>query len=129
MCRVNDAKRREYSIQLTNLNQEYDIETNKMIDLVDSREELQILVNKAQRAIDNLENCDFGGDRIISAVKLSQRGYKERVDYYRDYMMKCKEAMESIYEDIDRVTKLKNRLPINCGHCAECKNSIYYSVK
>lgn len=120
MCAVNDRKRSEYDAQIANLNTECEVEESKLLDLDESKGELQQLVDEAQCAINNLGNCDFGGDKIISSVITSQKGYQERIDYYDEYIIKCKEAIEAINEEIDKITKLRDALPTDCGSCSEC---------
>lgn len=120
MCAVNDKIRSDYDAKIVNLNAECKIEESKLLDLGESKGELQQLVDEAQCAINNLENCDFGGDKIISSVITSQKGYQERIDYYDEYIIKCKAAIDTINEEIDTITKLRDALPINCGTCSEC---------
>lgn len=120
MCAVNDRKRSEYNVQIANLNAECEVEDSKLLDLEESKGELQQLVNEAQCAINNLGNCDFGGDKIISSVITSQKGYQERIDYYDEYIIKCRIAIDSINEEIDRIIQIRDELPTNCGSCSEC---------
>ena len=120
MCSVNDKIRRDYDNKIVDLKKEYENENNKLLDLEQAKDELQQLVDAAQCAINNLSECDFGGDKILSSVTTSQQGYQERMDYYDEYMIKCRNAMDEISDEIEKVTSLRNNLSINCGSCSEC---------
>ena len=120
MCKVNDLKRQEYQTKIDNLQKEWDNEKAKFDDLEESKEELGMLVNEAQCAIDNLSNCDFGGTKVLDSVITSQQGYRERIDYYDKYIIECKNVMETIEKERDRAIADKNALPLNCGFCEEC---------
>ena len=120
MCAVNDAKRQQYEQQIQQLKSELDNEENKRNDLDRAKSEVQQLVDKSQCVIDNISQCDFGGDKILSSIKTSQQGYNERIDFYDDYLIKCKNAINQITKEISETTELKNSLPKNCGACSEC---------
>lgn len=121
MCAVNDAKRAEYDTKIKSLKAEYDNEKNKLDALKKATGELKQLVDAAQCTIDNISECNFGGDKILSSVTTSQQGYNARVDYYEEYTVKCKTAMEAIEKEIEQTTALRNAVPKDCGICDECK--------
>ena len=120
MCAVNDAIRKQYDEKIRQLNLELDNEENKRNDLDRAKGEVQQLVDKSQCVIDNISQCDFGGDKILSSIKTSQQGYNERIDFYDDYLIKCKNAIDQITKEINETTELRNSLPKNCGVCSEC---------
>lgn len=120
MCAVNDAKRNEYNERIANLNKELENESKILNDLNQAKEEIQQLIDKAQYAIGNLDNCDFGGDRIIVSVITSRDGYQARSNYYDEYIIKCKNAIIEINDELEEVSRMKNSLPINCGFCSTC---------
>jgi len=124
MCRVNDQKRNEYTNQINNLTIEYEAEEAKLIDLKKAKNEVQQLVEEAQCVINNIGDCDLGGDAIMSSITTSQRGYLDRIDYYDEYTIKCKNTQESISEEINVLTRLASELPANCGSCEECNPPI-----
>ena len=124
MCKVNDEKRAGYTADIKDLQAELENENAILADLKESKKEIQKLVDEAQKAIDYLENCNFGGDKIISSVVTSHKGYKDRMAYYDEYIAKCETAIFEINDDITRITKLKDNLPKNCGYCNECSLSI-----
>lgn len=121
MCAVNDEKRKRYDDKINNLKEEYIDEENKLNDLKKATEELHQLVDAAQCTIDNISDCNFGGNKILSSITISQKGYMGREDYYADYMKKCKKAMSDIKDEIRKNTKLRNALSVDCGVCDECK--------
>lgn len=120
MCKVNDEKIAGYDIDINNLILDFEDEKAKLKDLVESKEELKKLVEESQHSIDYLENCNFGGDKIISSIKTSQKGYIERMAYYDEYIIKCEAAIREIDNDINEKTMLRNSLFRNCGYCDEC---------
>lgn len=120
MCAVNDSIRAGYRAEKANLESELEVEVEKKEHLEQKKEEVQQLIDEAQCAIDNLGNCNFGGDRIISSVRTSQTGYKERMDYYDEFILKCQAAIEEIETDIANKQAQINNLPVNCGSCLEC---------
>lgn len=120
MCAVNDAKRMEYDTKINELKIELNNEKNKLDDLRQAKYEIQQIIDSAQCAIDNLENCDFGGDKILSSIITSQRGYEERQDYYDEYYKLCSDAIEVITEELDQTIAIRDSIPINCGSCEEC---------
>lgn len=120
MCSVNDAKRKACDDAIANYRNELTNETTKLENLEKARGETQELVNEAQCAVDNLKNCSFGGTKILDSVKLSQQGYQERIDYYDQYIINCKNAINDIKLDIRNKIFERNNIPINCGACFEC---------
>lgn len=120
MCAVNDAIRASLSSQITELQNEYNTENAKLEDINNAKTEVNQLIDNAQCAINNLSNCNFGGDEIITCVRTSQKGYFNKIDYYDEYILKCKNAMELINEEKNKLISERNALPINCGACPEC---------
>jgi len=120
MCAVNDAKRKEYDNQIRILDEEYDNEKEKLDDIERARGEVQSAIELAQCVVDNISLCDFGGDKILSSIETSQQGYKDKEDYYDEYVIKCNEAISEIMSEINDLKALKSALPVNCGSCNEC---------
>lgn len=120
MCAVNDRKRAEYNELITQLEEECTNEINKLQDIEFAKKEVHELINEAQCAIDNLSECDLGTDGILNAVKISQKGYYNKSDYYDEYMIKCKAAIEAIKLEKANMIRVRDALPKNCGSCSEC---------
>ena len=120
MCAVNDAIRARLSSQITTLQKEQDTENAKLEDINNAKSEVNQLIDNAQCAINNLGNCNFGTDEIITSTKISQKGYYNKIDYYDEYISKCKKAIELINEEKNQLISERNALPINCGACSEC---------
>lgn len=121
MCRTNDKIRQIYSEQIANLKKEYANENSKLEDIERAKKETKQLIDEAQRAINYLGECDLGGDKVIDSVKKSQQGYKERKNYYDEYIIKCKKAIEEINTEKQELIRVRNLLPTNCGFCSECE--------
>ena len=120
MCRNNDIKREKYNTDISKLREEYLEEYYKIAEIKIAKEEVNILVNKAQCAINNLSDCDFGSNDIISSAQISQKGYYKKLDYYDEYESKCETAMKEIDIEFEKLVNLRNSLPKNCGYCSEC---------
>lgn len=121
MCSINDQIRRDCDIKIENLREELKNEERKLYDIQKAKGELQQIIDEAQCAINNLGDCNFGGDTIISSVITSQQGYLDRVDYYDEYVIKIEKAKKEIKLEIEEKTRFRNQLPINCGICNECR--------
>ena len=131
MCAVNDAKRSEYNAQIANLNAELKNENQKKNAIIIARGEIQSAINLSQCAIDNISECDFGGDKILSSIKTSQQGYKDKEDYYDKYLIDCEKAINQILSEISQLTILRDSLPKDCGVCSECnppKNNLTMGI-
>lgn len=120
MCAVNDAKRSEYDAQIANLSAEYENEEKKKEAIIIARGEIQSAIKLSQCVIDNMSECDFGGDKILSSIETSQQGYKDKEDYYDEYLIKCENAMNQILSEKNELVSLRNSLPKDCGSCSEC---------
>lgn len=120
MCAVNDKKREEYNVLIDKLEKEYTNEINKMHDIGTAKSEVHEIISEAQCAIDNLSECKLGTDEILNSVKISQKGYYNKSDYYDEYMMKCKNAIETIKLEKEDMIRKRDAIPENCGECIEC---------
>lgn len=121
MCAVNDAKRAEYNAKITSLEAEKTNEENKLKDIERAKGELVQLVDKADCAINNIAECDFGGNNILNSVTLSKNGYNDRINYYDEYALKVTEAVNTIENEIAANVAARDALPENCGSCSECR--------
>lgn len=129
MCKVNDDKRAECDARISQLKNEYNTELNKLKDIETAKGEVEQLISKAQCAIDNLKDCNFGTDGIDRAVETSQKGYYMKRDYYDEYALKCKNAMTTIDDEITAEVAARDAIPENCGACSECcppEETYYY---
>lgn len=128
MCAVNDAIRAQYDAVISALKAEYDTELTKLNDIKSAKAEVEQLISKAQCALDNLADCNFGSDGINQAVQTSQNGYRTRGDYYDDYALMCENAMATIDGEIASNTAARAAVPANCGSCSECcpPETLYY---
>jgi len=119
MC-VNEGPRADCKERITNLGIELENEQKKRKDIVRARDEINQLLDEADCAINNLGNCDFGGTRILDSVEKSRQGYRDRKNYYEDYIVNCNNAIENIlHERTQALAELAN-YPVPCGVCYEC---------
>lgn len=128
MCRVNDAKRAACDREISALKNEQSIEYSKLKDIGNAKAEVEQLINKAQCAIDNLADCNFGTREIDHAVETSKEGYLLKKDYYEEYALKCQQAINTIETEINNKVAERNAIPQNCGSCKECcpPEPVYY---
>ena len=120
MCTVNDNIRKEYTNKIEKLNIELESEIKKRSDINKAYIETQQLINNAQCVIDNISECNFSGDVILSSIKTSNQGYNERIDFYSKYYIECHKAVEQINKEINETTVFRDTLPENCGVCDDC---------
>ena len=125
MCFKNDIIRENLHSQLVSLYEEEIYEGSFFFEIKQTKAEIEEIINLAQNAINNLSNCDFGGDKIISAVRKSQEGYKNKLDYYEEYLTLCRNAREEILEEKELIEQQIRNLPKNCGVCQECNPELY----
>ena len=125
MCSYNEKKRKKYKNQILLLNKELTEERARLSDLESAYAEVNNLITLEDKALNYLNQCNFGGDKIVSSLKMSQKGYRDYVLYYEGYMKKCKKAILEIEDEIVAFTDLAENIPTNCGCCSECMPTLY----
>ena len=128
MCSYNDNIRREFEDQINQLTVDYNWFEEKRNDIRRAIFELQNMVEYSSCTINNISECNFGGDKIISAIQTSQLGYTNRKQYYEEYLKYCMEIMEDIREKKTNLSIKKAVLPKNCGNCSECVQPVTYTT-